>query len=105
MSIFCIYLQIYTISVPLYNSIHMIIYTHICTCNIRIYILYSIIFIYCYIFMHSFLDISDHLRFSMTIVDSPKDCLDTGASYAERKAQREEELKDLETALKMLETV
>lgn len=33
------------------------------------------------------------------------DCLDTGASYAERKAQREEELKDLETALKMLETV
>jgi len=33
------------------------------------------------------------------------DCLDTGASYAERKQQREEELKDLETALKMLSNV
>ena len=35
----------------------------------------------------------------------PEDCLDTGASYAERKQQREEELKDLETALKMLSNV
>ena len=33
------------------------------------------------------------------------DCLDTGASYAERKQQREEELKDLETALNMLKNV
>lgn len=33
------------------------------------------------------------------------DCFDTGVSYAERKAQREEELKDLQTALKMLETL
>jgi len=30
------------------------------------------------------------------------DCVDTGASYAQRKVQREQELKDLETALKML---
>ena len=33
------------------------------------------------------------------------DCLDTGASYAERQAQRKEELKDLETALNMLENI
>ncbi|CAE7245790.1 unnamed protein product, partial [Symbiodinium pilosum] len=33
------------------------------------------------------------------------DCIDTGASYAERKAQREQELKDLEEALDMLTSV
>ncbi|CAJ1405721.1 unnamed protein product [Effrenium voratum] len=31
------------------------------------------------------------------------DCVDTGVSYAERKAQREQELKDLQTALDMLQ--
>jgi len=33
------------------------------------------------------------------------DCVDTGKSYAERKAQREQEMKDLKEALEMLENV
>ena len=33
------------------------------------------------------------------------DCIDTGASYAERKAQREQELKDLQEAMDMLTSV
>eukprot|EP00435_Cladocopium_sp_Y103_P044579 s200_g12.t1 len=33
------------------------------------------------------------------------DCVDTGVAYAERKAQREQEMKDLKEALEMLENV